>query len=74
MAYTIILSFYELIILIYVLTAIFVVYHLLAYSINLQTKFAMLILFVAVSSTLLLSNIALFFSVNWKSFLSQTFF
>jgi hypothetical protein len=68
----IIISFYLLVILIYVIASLFIVYHLDKYSINTRVNVIMLPLFIIVSMILLISNLLLFFSVKW-SFLINYF-
>jgi len=67
----IILALYAIIILMYVIASFFVVYHLVKYSINSELKTVMLIFFVVVSTGLLLSNILLFFSIDWNTMISK---
>lgn len=70
----IILALYGLIVLMYVIIALFVIYHLVKYSLNSELKIIMLVFFIAVSAGLLLSNLVLFFSINWNSLISQIIF
>lgn len=67
----IILALYGLVILMYCLISFFIVYHLVKYSINSELKIIMLVFFVVVSAGLLLSNLALFFSINWNSLINK---
>jgi hypothetical protein len=62
----IILALYTIIILIYSLISLFIVYHLVKYSIDLEFKTVMLVFFVVISAGLILSNLLLFFSINWS--------
>jgi len=63
----IIFTLYALFILSYILISFFVAYHLLKYSINPHFSRIMLLVFLVVSAFLLISNLALFFSVDWKT-------
>ncbi len=67
----IILVLYLIIIFVYLVISFFIVYHLANYSINSELRIVMLSFFVLVSAGLLLSNIALFFSMNWSDIISQ---
>lgn len=67
----IILALYAIIIIVYTLISFFIVYHLVKYSVDSEFKFVMLVFFVIISSGLLLSNIALFFSIDWNSLISK---
>jgi len=62
----IILSLYAIIILIYSLISLFIVYHLVKYSIDQEFKTVMLVFFVVISAGLILSNLMLFFSIDWN--------
>jgi hypothetical protein len=66
MASLIILSLYAIIILIYSLISLFIVYHLVKYSIDQELKTVMLVFFVVISVGLILSNLMLFFSIDWN--------
>jgi hypothetical protein len=65
---------YLIIVIIYVIASFFIVYHLIRYSNGSELKTAMLILFVVIASGLLLSNLLLFYSINWNSILAQLTF
>ena len=69
-----ILVFYFIIIAVYLLISLFIVYHIVRYSINQELRIVMLSLFVLVSTGLLLSNLALFFSINWNGLLATLTF
>lgn len=56
---------YFLLILMYIITSFFIIYHLVKYSIHSSLNYAALILFIAVSAPLLIINIVLFSMVNW---------
>jgi len=58
--------FYLIIFFSFLLVALFIIFHIVRYSINKTSSFFMLIIFVSVFSVLLISNIALFFSVPWE--------
>jgi len=66
MANLIILILYAIIILIYSLISLFIVYHLVKYSIDPEFKTVMLVFFVVISAGLFLTNLLLFFSINWS--------
>lgn len=61
-----ILIFYSFIILFYILTFFFIIYHLVRYSINSSLNQKILPLFVIVSALLLISNMFLFLSIDWR--------
>lgn len=67
----IIFALYAILILIYVLTSLFIVYHLVKYSVTSEMKIIMLVFFVVVSAGLLISNLALFFSIDWNALVSN---
>jgi len=67
----IILALYAIIILVYVLISFFIVYHLVKYATVSEFKIVMLIFFVVVATGLLLSNLVLFFSIDWKILTSK---
>jgi hypothetical protein len=71
MASLLILVLYLVIILIFSIISLFIVYHLVKYSVDSEFKIVMLVFFVIVSAGLLLSNIVLFFSVNWNLLTSK---
>jgi hypothetical protein len=66
-----ILILYAIIILIYFSISFFIVYHLVKYSVDSQFKTVMLVFFVVISAGLFLTNLALFFSVNWNALISN---
>jgi len=63
----IVYGLYALFIFSYILLSFFVAYHLIKYSINPYFSRIMLLVFLVVSAFLLISNLALFFSVDWKT-------
>lgn len=67
----ILLALYLIVIFIYLIVSFFIVYHLVTYSINSELKTIMLIFFVIVSTGLLLSNLALFFSIDWNTIIAE---
>jgi len=67
MATLIILALYAVIIITFAIISFFIVYHLTHYSVDSEFKVVMLVFFVVVSAGLFLSNLALFFSINWNS-------
>jgi len=66
-----ILVLYLILLLIYVLLSFFIVYHLAKYSIDPSMRTIMLSFFIIVSVGLLVSNIILFFSINWNALASN---
>jgi hypothetical protein len=69
-----ILVFYFIVIAVYLLISFFIVYHIVRYSISQDFRIVTLSLFVLVSTGLLLSNLALFFSINWNGILATLTF
>lgn len=67
MASLIILALYFVILIIYALVSLFIVYHLVRFSVESEFKIVMLTAFVLVSAGLLISNLMLFFSINWNA-------
>lgn len=63
----IVFALYALFVLSYVLVSFFVAYHLVKYSINPHFSRIMLSVFLIISFFLLLSNLVLFSSVDWKT-------
>ena len=70
---TTIYALYALVFLMNILFYFFIVYHLIAYSINTHVSRIVVIFFSLVSFGLILSNFLLFSSVNWKLILASTF-
>lgn len=68
-----ILGIYALFIFSFALVSFFIIYHLVKYSINSHFSRTMVIFFSIFSILLLISNISLFFSVDWNNFISQIF-
>lgn len=73
MAFLIILSLYAIIILIYISTSLFIVYHLAKYTTRPELKIVSLAFFVIISIGLLISNMILFSYVDWTSIISNLF-
>lgn len=71
MASLIIFALYAIVIIIYVLISLFIVYHLTKYSTDSEFKIVMLVFFVVVSASLLVSNLALFFSIDWNGLIAK---
>lgn len=71
MAVLLILALYAIIIITFSIISFFIVYHLTHYSVDSEFKIVMLIFFVVVSSGLFLSNLALFFSINWNEVVAK---
>lgn len=63
----IILALYGVLILLYIITCFFVVYHLANFSLNSPMKVIMLFTFVLLAGGLLAYNGLLFFSIDWNS-------
>lgn len=66
-----ILALYAISILIYLIVSFFIIYHLTTYSINSEFKVVMTVFFVVVTAGLLISNLSLFFSINWSSIIYE---
>ena len=62
----IILALYSILIILYVITCFFVVYHLVNFSLHSELRIIMLIAFVLLSTGLLAYNGLLFFSIDWN--------
>jgi hypothetical protein len=60
---------YFIIILIYIVTYFFIVYHLIKYSLKPSLNNALLPIFIIGSTLLLISNIMLFFTIDWHMLL-----
>lgn len=71
MAALIILVLYAIVIIIYVLISLFIVYHLVRFSVESELKVVMLVAFVFVTAGLLLANLMLFFSIDWNSLVAK---
>lgn len=69
----IIIGLYAVCIVLYIIVSIFIVYHLIKYSINSELNIIMLPLFIIVSVGLLIPNLILFSSLDWN-FLLPTIF
>lgn len=70
---TVIYAIYALIFLMNILFAFFIIYHLVAYSINSHFSHIMVVFFGIISAILILSNFFLFLSVDWKTILASVF-
>ncbi|OGI29406.1 MAG: hypothetical protein A2288_03750 [Candidatus Moranbacteria bacterium RIFOXYA12_FULL_44_15] len=66
-----VLSLYAVILLGFVLTYFFVIYHLAKYSINKKLSAIMLAVFIVISTLLIFSNILLFFAVDWEQLIEN---
>jgi len=62
---------YFIIILIYTATYFFIVYHLVRYSLKPSLNTLILPVFIIGSALLLISNIMLFFAVDWQTLLAS---
>jgi len=67
----IILVLYSLVVLTYLVLSFFIVYHLANFSIKSGITTIVLFFFIILSLGLLITNAALFFSVNWNYLLSN---
>ncbi|KKR21250.1 MAG: hypothetical protein UT50_C0010G0018 [Candidatus Moranbacteria bacterium GW2011_GWA2_39_41] len=67
----VLLALYGIIILTFLIVSFFIIYHLVTYSINSELKIIMLFLFVVVTAGLLISNLALFFSIDWNNLIAD---
>jgi hypothetical protein len=68
-----ILALYAIIILVFIILSFFVVFHLANFSVKSSITHVVLFFFIAISSGLLLINVALFFSIDWTYLLSILF-
>ena len=66
-----IIGIYFILVLFFVAMYFFIVYHFVKYSINSSLNKILLPLFIIISTLLLLSNIMLFFSIDWSGLLSK---
>lgn len=69
----IILGLYGIILISFVLTYFFIIYHLAKYSLNSSLNKIILPFFIVVSVLLLFSNVFLFFAVDWNDLISRLF-
>lgn len=67
----IVLALYAIIFITYLFLFFFIIYHLSRYSINAKTNKIMLPIFVIISVLLFISNIMLFFMVDWNTLISK---
>jgi len=58
---------YGIVIFAYIFFCLFITYHLMKYSLNSELNKIMLITFIVVATLLFVSNLALFFSVDWQA-------
>ncbi|HCU70735.1 MAG TPA: hypothetical protein DIC35_03185 [Candidatus Moranbacteria bacterium] len=63
----IILSLYSILILFYIITCFFIVYHLVNFSVHSSLKILNVSVFVFLAIGLLIYNVAIFFSIDWNS-------
>lgn len=71
--FAIVYSFYALLVLMNLVFYIFIVYHLINYSVNTQFSRIMVYIFTIGSVILIISNITLFSIVDWKIALENAF-
>lgn len=69
--FALLVSLYFLILLLYAVTGYFVVYHLIRYSINSELNKIVIPLFLIITPLLILSNMLLFFSIDWETIFSN---
>lgn len=62
---------YLVIVLIYILAALFIMYHIMKFSLHKSTAVLTLAIFLPVFGTLLFTNLMLFLSINWNEILSN---
>lgn len=58
---------YGIVIFAYIFFCLFITYHLMKYSLNSELNKIMLTTFIVVATLLFISNLALFFSVDWQA-------
>ena len=63
---SLIIVFYLLLLLFYIITSIFIAYHLAKFSLVSSIKIVILALFSIVSAWLIISNMTIFFSIDWE--------
>lgn len=64
---------YGLILFMFILMGIFIIFHILKYSLDYRSALFMMIIFVSVFGTLLLSNLALFFNLKFEQIIPSFF-
>ena len=62
---------YAIVHILYFITSFFIVYHLVRYSIHSSLNHIALVIFIAVSIPLIISNVILFNLVNWPNLLAN---
>lgn len=62
---------YFILLLIYVLAALFIVYHIMRFSLNKGVMILTLVIFLSVLGALLFSNIMLFLTLRWDKIFSN---
>jgi hypothetical protein len=68
---TVISIAYLLVIAVYILVGVFIVFHMLRYKINRRVAAIMTLIYLIGGIILLISNISLFFSVNWYQIINN---
>ena len=66
--------FYSVLFFIYIIISIFIVYHIVRYSINKKSSLIMLILFISIMLILVFINVQLFKSINFDKIFTNNFF
>jgi len=66
-------TLYLVVLVIYILTCIFVCYHIIKYYVSPINKIITLITFSVISAILLFLNLGIFFSINWKIILESLY-
>lgn len=67
----IVYAIYGLIMLMNILFALFIIYHLVTYSINSHFSRMMVLFFSIISAILIISNLFLFLTTDWKTVLAS---
>lgn len=62
---------YGIMVLAYVLIALFIIYHIFSYFFNSGFKFFSLFIFTLVSASLLITNLMFFWAINWSEIISR---
>jgi hypothetical protein len=63
----IVLFLYGILMLLYIITCFFIVYHLVNFSINSGLKIVTICVFVFLAAGLMIYNMAVFFSIDWNN-------
>lgn len=63
----IILALYSILLILYIITCFFVIYHLVNFSLRSELKVVMVVAFVLLAAGLVAYNALLFFSIDWNA-------